>query len=75
MPSFLRVFRRDTASKTKKNANDALAIQPPKPKWEEAWSQKEVLPEEVQELVHVCTQEIKTRGKIYSAIAKEKSMC
>ena len=62
MPSFLRVFRRDTATKSKKNANASNAVEAPKPKWEEAWSRTEVQPEEVQELIHVCTQEMKSRG-------------
>jgi hypothetical protein len=67
MPSILRVFRRYTASKAKKNAAASLAVEPPKPKWEEAWSRKEVEPEEVQELIHVCTQEMKSRGMILHA--------
>jgi hypothetical protein len=62
MPSFLRVFRRDTATKSKKNANASNVVEPPKPRWEEAWSRKEVQPEEVQELIHICTQEMKSRG-------------
>jgi hypothetical protein len=62
MPSFLRVFRRDADAKAKKNALAAAAALPAKPKWEEAWSLKEVQPKEVQELIRVCTQEMKSRG-------------
>jgi hypothetical protein len=64
MPSFLRVFRRDADAKAKKNALAAAAAQPAKPKWEEAWSLKEVQPEEVQQLIRVCTQEMKSRGML-----------
>jgi hypothetical protein len=62
MPSFLRVFRRDTAANAKKNADANRVVEPPKPRWEESWSRKEVQPDEIQELIHVCTQEIKSRG-------------
>jgi hypothetical protein len=62
MPSFLRVFRRDTDAKSKKKAIANNVVEPEKPKWEESWSRKDVRPEEVQELIHVCTQEMKSRG-------------
>jgi hypothetical protein len=64
MPSFLRVFRRDTASKSKKHGLADSSAEPAKPKWEEAWSRKEIQPDEVQELIHVCTQEMKSRGML-----------
>jgi len=64
MPSFLRVFRRDADAKAKKIALAAAAAQPTKPKWEDAWTLKEVQPEEVQELIRVCTQEMKSRGRL-----------
>jgi len=32
-------------------------------KREDAWAQKEVLPEDVQELLHLCTQELKSKGE------------
>lgn len=67
MPFFSRVFKhRDgprAASKLDKHANgNDSAVALPKPRWEEAWSRKEVAPEEIQELIHVCTQEMKSRG-------------
>jgi hypothetical protein len=65
MPFFKNVFKSKdgprTASKTAKHANEQ-AIAPPKPRWEDAWSRKDVAPEEIQELIHVCTQEMKSRG-------------
>jgi hypothetical protein len=70
MPFFKNVFKSKegprSASKAGKYADqDSAPVAPPKPRWEESWSRKEVAPEEIQELVHVCTQEIKSRGTIY----------
>ncbi|KAF2459978.1 hypothetical protein BDY21DRAFT_281088 [Lineolata rhizophorae] len=68
MPFFSRVFRnRDgaaAAAKTKKHAEpvEAEPAPPPKPRWEDSWSRKSVPPEEIAELVHVCTQEMKSRA-------------
>ena len=42
---------------------------PLKPKWEDAWSRKDVEPEEVQELLRYCTYEIKSRGTIQSMLS------
>ncbi|KAJ9646615.1 hypothetical protein H2199_002664 [Coniosporium tulheliwenetii] len=67
MPFFSRVFKhRDgprASSKLDKHANgNDSAVALPKPRWEDAWSRKEVAPEEIQELIHVCTQEMKSRA-------------
>jgi hypothetical protein len=67
MPSlFSRLKGKDGSGKirSKKNAHlDQLADQlPPKPKWEDAWTRKTVEPEEVQELITRCTEELKARG-------------
>jgi Domain of unknown function (DUF1708) len=67
MPSFMRVFRRDPLSKSKKNVAANHVVEPPKPKWEESWARAEVQPEEVQELIHVCTEEMKSRGMLCCA--------
>jgi hypothetical protein len=64
MPSFFRVFRRDADAKSKKNVNANQVVEPPVPKWEESWTRKDVQPEEVQELIHVCTEEMKSRGML-----------
>jgi hypothetical protein len=64
MPSFAKFFRRDGATKGKKQADLDAAAAPPKPKWEEAWARTEVQPEEIQLLVHVCTQEMKSKGTL-----------
>jgi hypothetical protein len=64
MPTFLsKVFRSKDAGGSKKNAQQAEAsAAPTKPRWEDAWQRNEVQPEEVQELLKGCTQEIKSRG-------------
>lgn len=36
--------------------------QPVQPKWQTSWASKEVVPDEVEELVHACTAEMKLRG-------------
>lgn len=63
MPFFSRVFKRDGASKARKNADASQHVAPPKLDWKEAWSRKEVAPDEVYELIHECTQEMKSRGR------------
>lgn len=57
---FSRLKGRD---KSKKGQLDNLADQQPqKPRWEDAWTRKTVEPEEVQELIQYCTEELKARG-------------
>ena len=70
MPFFSKVFRRDgqgASAKAKKNAGQNIggALAPPKPRWEDAWTRKDVSPEEIQELIHECTQEMKSRGMLF----------
>ncbi|EUC43533.1 hypothetical protein COCMIDRAFT_100572 [Bipolaris oryzae ATCC 44560] len=59
MPFFKSVFSSKDKQKSKTAPEPAA---PPKPRWEESWTRKEVAPEEIQELVHVCTQEMKSRA-------------
>lgn len=51
-------------SKKARNAhtNGAVPAPPPKPHWDDAWTRKEVEPEEIQELLRGCTYEMKSRG-------------
>ncbi|KEY66522.1 hypothetical protein S7711_04848 [Stachybotrys chartarum IBT 7711] len=59
---FSRLKSRDARSK-KKDAAYALAnVQDSKPKWTDAYTRIEVEPEEVHELVHYCTEELKARA-------------
>lgn len=65
MPFFSRVFRSKDSAATKKQAKPAAAAADPvpaKPKWTDAWQRTEVAPEEVQDLIRGCTQELKARG-------------
>ncbi|KAF2013131.1 hypothetical protein BU24DRAFT_230920 [Aaosphaeria arxii CBS 175.79] len=66
MPFFKNVFKSKdgprSASKGGKYTEQSGPVPPPKPRWEDAWSRKDVAPEEVQELVHGCTQEMKSRA-------------
>ncbi|KAJ5692556.1 hypothetical protein N7462_001979 [Penicillium macrosclerotiorum] len=65
MPAFFsRVFRSKDAGATKKQAKPTTTADPvpAKPKWTDAWSRTEVAPEEVQDLIRGCTQELKARA-------------
>ena len=62
MPFFSKVFKRDGVAKSKNQTVNAPA-EPAKPRWEESWSRKDIAAEEVQELIHACSQELKSRGK------------
>jgi hypothetical protein len=63
-------------SKSKKNASQAPVEQvAAKPKWEDAWLRKTVDPEEVQELLHGCTLELKSRGANKQQIMQTSFSC
>jgi hypothetical protein len=72
MPFFKNVFKSKdgarSASKAGKYGDNAEPVAQPKPRWEESWSRKDVAPEEIQELIHVCTQEMKSRGTNTSSL-------
>lgn len=65
MPFFSRVFRSKDSNATKKQAKPTAAVDPvpAKPKWTDAWQRPEVAPEEVQDLIRGCAQELKARGR------------
>lgn len=67
MPSlFSRLKGKDGASKLKSkkggNLDQLVDQQPPKPRWEDAYARITVEPEEIQELIRRCTEELKARG-------------
>lgn len=63
MPFFKNVFKsKDGPRSGSKAGHSTEPVAPPKPRWEDAWSRKDVAPEEIQELIYVCTQEMKSRG-------------
>jgi hypothetical protein len=55
-----------TPKSKKKNvhSNGTVPAPPPKPHWDDAWTRKEVEPEEIQELLRGCTHELKSRGTL-----------
>ncbi|KAL9583532.1 MAG: hypothetical protein Q9212_002649 [Teloschistes hypoglaucus] len=64
MPFFSRLRGGGPTSKTKKQTNlngRTPPPPPPKPRWPDAWLRKDVEPEEIQELLRGCTNEIKSR--------------
>lgn len=64
MSFFSRVFRSKDSSAAKKQAkqNAPEETAPPKPQWTDPYLRTEVSPDEVQELLRGCTQELKSRG-------------
>lgn len=63
MPSFFSRFRNRDGGKKAKNGNaDDLAGQQTAKRWEDASLRTSVEPEEIQELIKRCTEELKSRG-------------
>lgn len=64
MPAFLnKVFKRENSAAAKKaEADAAAAAKPVEIKYQDAWFRTSVTPEDVQELLRGCTNEIKHRG-------------
>ncbi|KAL4870809.1 hypothetical protein BDV12DRAFT_165264 [Aspergillus spectabilis] len=63
MPSFSRFFRsKDSNAKKSSKTPTADNTGPAKPTWTDAWQRMEVGPEEVQQLLRACTQELKVRA-------------
>ncbi|KAF1355012.1 hypothetical protein BDV97DRAFT_288504 [Delphinella strobiligena] len=71
MPFFSKVFKhKDVNSGKSKNqvaASNGHAIAPVKPKYISTWTSKEVDPAEVEELIHFCTVEMKSRAEALDA--------
>ncbi|KAL9598915.1 MAG: hypothetical protein Q9219_004180 [cf. Caloplaca sp. 3 TL-2023] len=67
MPFFSRFRNKDglgatSKSKSQAHLNGGAPPPPPKPRWGDAWLRKEVEPEEVQELLRACTNELKAKA-------------
>ncbi|KAL5337289.1 hypothetical protein BJX70DRAFT_247311 [Aspergillus crustosus] len=63
MPSFTRFFRgKDFNAKKSSKTPATDHTGPAKPTWTDAWQRTEVGPEEVQQLLRACTQELKVRA-------------
>lgn len=56
---FSRLVGKDSK---KKKTSDLTDAGPSKPTWDDAWTRKTVEPEEIHELIHCCTEELKARG-------------
>lgn len=61
MPLFSRFKNKGAQPAKNKNADLGQSeLQPPR--WQSNWNSKTVVPGEVEELVHACTAEMKSRG-------------
>lgn len=65
---FSRIRGKDGQGKTKSkkgaNVDDLTHQLPQKPTWEDAYARTSVDPEEVGELIHACSEELKARGML-----------
>jgi hypothetical protein len=59
---FARLKGKDSKSKKKAALNDLANAAAAKPQWDDAWTRQSVEPEEIHELLHFCTEELKARG-------------
>ena len=62
MPFFSKVFKSKDGQAKKASAPVANGNTYKKPQWSDAWIRTRVDPEEVAELLHLCTAELKSRG-------------
>ncbi|KAK5397185.1 multicopy suppressor of a budding defect [Exophiala xenobiotica] len=62
MPFFSRVFKSKDGAVKKSTAPVANGHTDKKPQWSDAWIRTRVDPEEVSELLHLCTAELKSRA-------------
>ncbi|TKA83758.1 hypothetical protein B0A55_00066 [Friedmanniomyces simplex] len=71
MPLFSRLKNKGaqsaSKSKTQPDLSNSKPTAPLKPRWQSTWSSRTIDPEEVEELVHACTPELKLRGEALSA--------
>jgi len=69
MPFFSRVFKdkksgaKDANAKKPAEHTNGYSIAPAKPRYASNWDSTEVLAEEVEELIHLCTLEVKSRAE------------
>lgn len=66
MPFFSRFKNKGaqpaSKSKTTSDFTNGKPTAPYKPRWQASWNSKSVEPEDVEELIHACTAEMKSRG-------------
>jgi hypothetical protein len=62
MPFFSKVFKGRDGQPKKNVAPIANGDTHKKPQWSDAWVRTRVDPEEVVELLHLCTADLKSRG-------------
>lgn len=67
---FSRINKARDARQKKKNAlNDLENSLPTKPKWDDAYTRPSVEPDEIEDLIKCCSEEIKARGMYSSVIS------
>jgi hypothetical protein len=70
MPLFSRLRSKGTTPAKEKTQAEAESLFPPpvpvQPKYQSTWSSTQVVPEEVEELIHFATAHMKSRGMLYA---------
>lgn len=70
MPLFSRLRSKGATPAKEKSQAEAENFFPPpvpaQPKYQSTWTSKEVVPEEVEELIHCATAQMKSRGTVIS---------
>jgi len=71
MPLFSKLRSKssqNTKAKAQPDASNSVVAPPPKPRYVSTWTSSEIVPSEVEELVEVCTAEMKLRGMLHSSL-------
>jgi hypothetical protein len=70
MPLFSRLRSKGTTPAKEKTQAEAESFFPPpvpaQPKYQSTWNSTQVVPEEVEELIHFATAHMKSRGMLYA---------
>jgi len=74
MPLFSRLRSKGATPSKEKTQAEAESFFPPpvpaQPKYQSTWTSTQIVPEEVEELIHYATAHMKSRGKLYAKLQK-----
>jgi hypothetical protein len=74
MPLFSRLRSKGATPAKEKTQAEAEGFFPPpvpvQPKYQSTWNSTQIVPEEVEQLIHYATAHMKSRGKLYAELQK-----